>query len=498
MANYNFNTISYDTSLFFPRDTSTFLVKGDQYEPTNEWSGELPAGFTEYKDGLTIDYFLPYENNTASNATLSLYYRSTNSVVHLDPKPILLGNGISAVTNQFPQYSIIRLTYIIHPSLNGGNGCWKVSAAYFDDNVNGTVTSVSGEKGLTGTVTTSGSLKANLVSENLLSNSSVTTQEVANRVYPVALDKNGKLAVNVPWTNVNDNYITQHQTIKQDGVIGAIASHYTVCSTLGSTASKNIILDLGGNSLEVGLRIIVTFTDVNTAQNPTINLNNLGDTPIYFNNTQITTDNLSILSGTIELVLDNISNDRGWRIVGTPIRLTNLVNGSATGSVKGLNASVTGDYAFAFGEASTASGDCSHAEGEESTASGVSSHAEGLQTNASSGASHAEGAYTTASGNYSHAEGYLSTASGTASHAQNYGTVAQCKSQTVLGQFNIADTTGSATTRGTYAVIVGNGTANNARSNALTVDWSGNTEQQGTATIKDMTSLEMMEFIYDI
>ena len=33
---------------------------------------------------------------------------------------------------------------------------------------------------------------------------------------------------------------------------------------------------------------------------------------------------------------------------------------------------------------------------------------------------------------------------------------------------------GSATARGTYAHIVGNGTAEDARSNAHTLDWSGN------------------------
>ena len=64
----------------------------------------------------------------------------------------------------------------------------------------GTVTSVSGATGLTGTVTGTGSIKADLVSETKLTNAAVAATETANRVYPVALDTNGKLAVNVPWT----------------------------------------------------------------------------------------------------------------------------------------------------------------------------------------------------------------------------------------------------------------------------------------------------------
>ena len=69
----------------------------------------------------------------------------------------------------------------------------------------GTVTKVSTGAGLTGgDVTTTGTIKANLKSETKLTNDAVTTTEVADRVYPVALDKSGKLAVNVPWNSGTD------------------------------------------------------------------------------------------------------------------------------------------------------------------------------------------------------------------------------------------------------------------------------------------------------
>ena len=57
----------------------------------------------------------------------------------------------------------------------------------------GTVDSVSGQGIL--------KLKANLLSETQLTNDAVAATEVSGRVYPVALDKSGKLAVNVPWTD---------------------------------------------------------------------------------------------------------------------------------------------------------------------------------------------------------------------------------------------------------------------------------------------------------
>jgi len=66
----------------------------------------------------------------------------------------------------------------------------------------GTVTSVATGAGLTGgTITGSGTIKANLRSETKLTNDSAAATETAGRVYPVALDKTGYLAVNVPWVN---------------------------------------------------------------------------------------------------------------------------------------------------------------------------------------------------------------------------------------------------------------------------------------------------------
>lgn len=117
-----------------------------------------------------------------------------------------------------------------------------------------------------------------------------------------------------------------------------------------------------------------------------------------------------------------------------------------------------------------------HAEGFASKAlAEYGPHAEGYSSVASGNyASHAEGFGTKASGiNGSHSEGDGSVASGDASHAQNKATIAASNNQTALGKYNVADNADA------YAVIIGNGTADNARSNALTVDWTGNVEAAG-------------------
>jgi hypothetical protein len=82
---------------------------------------------------------------------------------------------------------------------------------------------------------------------------------------------------------------------------------------------------------------------------------------------------------------------------------------------------------------------------------------------------------TFASGQCSHAEGSSTHATKNNSHAEGYETIASANAQHVGGKYNVEDTSYSAQKLyGTYAEIVGNGTGDNARSNARALDWDGN------------------------
>ena len=135
---------------------------------------------------------------------------------------------------------------------------------------------------------------------------------------------------------------------------------------------------------------------------------------------------------------------------------------------EGFSTEASGDYSHAEGHGTTASGYESHAEGNDTEASGDYSHAEGHGTTASGYESHAEGNDTEASGYYSHAEGHKNTASGASSHVEGYNNIASGSNQHVQGKYNIEDTEDK------YAHVVGNGTSEIKRSNAHTIDWSGN------------------------
>lgn len=96
-----------------------------------------------------------------------------------------------------------------------------------------------------------------------------------------------------------------------------------------------------------------------------------------------------------------------------------------------------------------------------SKAQGNYSHAEGQTCLAIGSGSHAEGNRTIASGSYSHTEGDHTEASGSSSHAGGYFTKANKSYQTAIGKYN----------QNVYNALleVGNGTADDARSNAFVV-----------------------------
>lgn len=135
---------------------------------------------------------------------------------------------------------------------------------------------------------------------------------------------------------------------------------------------------------------------------------------------------------------------------------------------EGNTTKALGDYSHAEGDNTIASGTASHAEGVKTQATVAGAHAEGEETKALSAGAHAEGKQTVAKRGYSHAEGGFTRANGPYSHAEGLGTEASGVASHAEGKYNIIDTEEK------YAHIVGNGTEEEKRSNAHTLDWEGN------------------------
>ena len=149
---------------------------------------------------------------------------------------------------------------------------------------------------------------------------------------------------------------------------------------------------------------------------------------------------------------------------------------------EGYDTEATNYQSHAEGDSTAASGNASHAEGRETVSQesyshtegwgtethGIASHAEGYYTETHGYDSHAEGDNTCAWGDNSHAEGCNTRAGGDNSHAQNYYTKANSDNQTAIGKYNVEDD------EDTYSLIIGNGTADDARSDAFRITWDGN------------------------
>lgn len=203
---------------------------------------------------------------------------------------------------------------------------------------------------------------------------------------------------------------------------------------------------------------------------------------VYPENLLVMDQNGTAVQITLQQLLQFVVNGWGEQIVKyvsqTPTEeqqyqaRKNIRCGSVGDVSNTCNAS--GTYSSAEGQYTDASGNYSHSEGHATTASGSGAHSEGEFTMATRIGAHSEGSNTKASGYCAHSEGRYTEASGTCAHSEGEYTTANRKNQHVQGMYNVIDETGDNTSsRGKYVHIVGNGTDEDNRSNAHTLDWEG-------------------------
>lgn len=125
--------------------------------------------------------------------------------------------------------------------------------------------------------------------------------------------------------------------------------------------------------------------------------------------------------------------------------------------------------------------------GSSTQATGLYAVSVGNQTIASGGAAFAAGNFTEASGTFGVATGYATEAEARYSAAFGNSTDATGGASFVIGAFNEPDANAVDSTHGQesrkYIFIVGNGTDDSNRSNAMTVDWDGNAVVAGKLAV---------------
>jgi hypothetical protein len=283
----------------------------------------------------------------------------------------------------------------------------------------------------------------------------------------------------------------------------------------GATTASTALTNLGAASSEL-IREVSTGTLVGKTgktYGTLINSSGTVDTvALTWSGTTPTVGASVVTSGPTGIDVNKVVNSTLTNLAhyGTYVTVGTRLSGSTVGNCSvavGDYTTASGYASAAFGGASSASGEASFATGE-GNASGQYSSALGarydgtegtiiLGSRASGIGSHADsGGFS--SGNSSHADslgGASETAahgecgglaSGAYSYAGGQGAEANHRSQHVFGEHNVVDpSTAAATERGTYVEIVGNGTSDTARSNARTLDFTGNEWLAGALKVGD-------------
>jgi len=195
----------------------------------------------KYLDAAGLTYFAEKLNNYPTNDVIAAVIDGVQDALDekVDTSKVGTANGVASLDSS-----------------------GKVPAAQLP--ATGTVTKVSTGAGLTGgDITGSGTVKANLTSETKLTNAAADGTETAGRVYPVRLDKNGKLAVNVPWsdstpvTSVNGKTGAVSLTASDVGAAASGHQHtkseITDFPTLGAAAAKAVDATISAASTSTNL-----------------------------------------------------------------------------------------------------------------------------------------------------------------------------------------------------------------------------------------------------
>lgn len=249
-------------------------------------------------------------------------------------------------------------------------------------------------------------------------------------------------------------------------------------SSAAATTSLNTTISLAATSANYVIAgptsgtttAVPTYRKLVAADIPSLTKSKISDFPT--NVSAFTNDSGYVTSSGVTDITFNTSDSIIYKTInGTTSSIVEIpiLAGSGNNSAYGGGATAPSKAtAFAFGISAEANGINSIALGANSKANSMHSISLGLSSSTT--------------GIRSIAIGYAASTSGTDAIAIGSGVLANGAKQMALGCYNIADTSS------TYCLIVGNGTADDARSNAMTVDYNGNLDVTGNIKANNITN----------
>ena len=248
--------------------------------------------------------FMAYVNASPPTEVEFQYYRSMSS---------------HTASNQGDQVYIYKL--------NKTNG-WSVTVREAATKID----IASGTSGLVSTFTTGATsknaLKVDLLSYTKLTNSATTKTEVANKIYPVALDNSGHLAVNVPWTDTTDvtDVTVDSTSIVSSGVANLVTSTShpydpstnplaTVddVSSAGGGTVKDVQVN-GTSVLSSGVANLVTNTAYSASSNKIATMSDVPTVTSTYSSTGTNAVNGTAVNAALQTLDSSISATSGQAI----------------------------------------------------------------------------------------------------------------------------------------------------------------------------------------
>ena len=290
---------------------------------------------------------------------------------------------------------------------------------------------------------------------------------------------------------------------------GGAGIYYCECTTAADVQVKTALCE--GYELKKGASVLVKFSQTNTALSPELDISGTGARPVGYHGSGSYFDFPSGVQDFFKAGRTYLFSYDGssYQCVSLPGDETLYASRQIYGAdcIKNVSAAMmdkpvgacsvsyggyaSGDYAAAFG-AGNASGKWSFASGQgTASGSGASAFSRGK---ASGSYSLAEG-WGVAGGDYSHAGGMDAHADADYSSADGWKTTASCELSHAWGHYNAGMAGGAShvNTSGT-AFCIGNGTGEDARSNALSVGFDGSVNAAGAVSGKAADYAEYFEW----
>lgn len=207
----------------------------------------------------------------------------------------------------------------------------------------GTVTKVSTGAGLTGgSITGSGTIKADLRSETKSSLEASDMGDAASRQYAVGLDKNGDLSVNVPWvayssaTTSANGLMSSADKTKVDNVNVAFA---TCSSAADAQAKVATVTSAGSFQLKAGAIVFVKFAYNNTFSatadaHITLDVNGTGAKVIYGANSGALTGTNTTYFGRANYINQYVYDGTYWVWLGASADNNNTYSNMSSAEMK--------------------------------------------------------------------------------------------------------------------------------------------------------------------